>query len=487
MRTALGSRSLILLTVLAVAACSDSPKPKPPSDAATDDRDASPHAADSSTDADAAIPLDPDLPLTQWQSLFDATLSEWYTYLPSHGRNSDPDGVFRIEDGVLHVLGNTPPAGEQEFGYVATRSEYNNYRFRLQQRWGTQKFAPRQDAVRDSGLLYHMVGPDQVWPQSSEFQIQENDVGDLFLLGDVGVTVPLMPGTSDVFQHDGQPTALRSAAVRKGGTYDSLTEWNDLELIASEREYLHSVNRRVNHRGWAFEAKIGDAWVPLDRGRLVLQAEGAEVFYRNAQLRALAYPPPPSGATVLFDGSTLEAWQRASGGDAHWKIVDGVLEADSGAGDLQTRETFGDVRLHLEFRLSAAADADLSEAERARGEVLVQGRYGLLLRDSYGRALSAQTSGAIGTTAPRIYEALPAEVWQSIDLVFRAARWSKDGKRKALNAYVTVVYNGSEIHRALELDEPTANGAIETSAAAPLRLRTDAGKLRYRNIWLERL
>jgi hypothetical protein len=232
---------------------------------------------------------DPQLPVTEWRSLTDTTWSAWYRFLPFSGRDADARGVFTVEDDqTLHILGIEPPAGDQDFGYVATRDEFSNYRLRVTQRWGTRKFAPRTDAVRDSGLLYHMRGDDMVWPQSVEFQIQEHDVGDLFLLGDIGATTPLgasKPGM--LFGEGGAPLMLRGGAVTKGGTFDSLDDWNQLELIANEREFMHIVNGQVNHRGWDLEFQKNGQWQPLYGGRILLQAEGAEVFYRDVQVRPI--------------------------------------------------------------------------------------------------------------------------------------------------------------------------------------------------------
>jgi hypothetical protein len=402
---------------------------------------------------DAHLP-DPELELTLWRPLFDATLSEWYKFLPSHGRDVDPDGVFRMDGSdVLHVLGNAPPAGDQEFGYLATRSEYSNYRFQLDQRWGTQKFAPRADAVRDSGLLYHMRGDDVVWPQSMEFQIQENDIGDLFLLGDAGATTPVDPTMNGMFKEGGQPRLLRGGAIKKGATYESLTDWNALELFASEREFTHAVNQQVNHRGWAMEYSAGGTWEPLDRGRIVLQAEGAEVFYRNARIRPLAYTPPPPGAVVLFDGTNLDAWEHVDHSTPRWKIVDGALEIEPESGDLFTREQLQDMRLHFEFRLPATPDPQVPEIDRAHGRVYLAGRYGMQLYDSYGRPLSNVTSGGLGAGVP-LNEALPAEVWQSVDVVFRNMRWDNTRKVKTKNARITVVFNGSLLYDQRELTKP---------------------------------
>jgi hypothetical protein len=470
---------------LVLAGCDDESKPgrdggpsaKPDAGAADSGEDAGRDAgADAGSDAgareDAGPEIDPPLEPTAWRSLFDPTLSEWYRFLPSRGRDDDPDGVFKVEDGVLHVLGIAPPAGDQEFGYLATRSEYNNYRFRIEQKWGTKRFAPRADQKRDSGLLYHMQGGDAVWPQTSEFQIQEGDTGDLFLLGDVGATTSIDP-VSGIFKEGGEVRVLRAGAVTKGGTFDSLTDWNELELIAAEREFVHIVNQQVNHRGWALEYKVADSWSALERGKIVLQAEGAEVFYRNAELRSISYPAPPFDAVVLFDGSNLEHWQQSSGEAPRWKIVDGVLEVEPGSGDLQTRESHGDVRLHLEFRLPATADANLPEAQRARSALSVEGRFVLALRDSFGRALSAQTSGAIGEAAPAVNEALPAETWQSLDVVFRAGNAARAG-------HITAMLNGSEIHRQRALPRGEASGLN-------LRLSEQGSRVRFRNIWLQQL
>jgi len=430
--------------------------------------------------------LDPQLEHTEWQPLFDAELRDWYTFLPSHGRDSDPDGVFELEAGVLHVLGNPAPApaSEQEFGYIATRSEYGNYRFRVEQRWGTTKFAPRAADVRDSGLLYHMRGADSVWPLSVEFQIQENDIGDLFLLGDTGTTTLLDPG-GIMFLEGGQERALRTAAVKKGATYESLTDWNALELIASERAWVHAVNSHVNHRGYALEFRDNGAWQPLDHGRILLQAEGAEVFYREAQLRPLQYPAPPSDAIVLFDGTNLDAFQGAAQQAAPpWNIdmVDGALEIEPGSGDLLTREAFTDVRVHLELKLPARRDGDAAGDPLRGSSLFLASRHAVKLRESYGLELSALSCGAVGDVVPQVNEGLPIGVWQSLDVVFRAARFN--GKTRTRKARITVVLNGSELYRAHELEDP----ADEPSHAAHvLRLSDEGVRVSFRNLWLQKL
>jgi 3-keto-disaccharide hydrolase len=87
------------------------------------------------------------------------------------------EGVFKLEDDVIHVSG-------EEFGCLTTKQEYDNYRLRLEVKWVTKKRPPRdrEKTPRDSGILIHCVGPDKVWTKSSECQIQERDFGDFFLV-----------------------------------------------------------------------------------------------------------------------------------------------------------------------------------------------------------------------------------------------------------------------------------------------------------------
>jgi hypothetical protein len=422
---------------------------------------------------------------TPWRALFDPTLSQWYRFLPSRGRDLDPDGVFKIEDGVLHVLGNEPPAADQEFGYVGTRDEYGDYQLRLEQRWGTRKFAPRTDSVRDSGLLYHMRGADQVWPQSVEFQIQENDIGDLFLLSGVGLTTRVDPNNMDVFLEGGTERMLRDQAIKKSGTLESLTDWNSLELVVSGRDMVHIVNGQIGHRGSLIESQRDGSWQPLDRGHILLQAEGAEVFYRNVMLRPLSYTPAPAGARVLFDGSNLDGWRAADGGDAPWRLVDSALEIVPGSGDLYTRETFGDVRLHVEFRLPFTSDPNAEEQARGNSGVFLQSRYEVQVLDSFGRALEGTNDGGsiYAVSDATKNESLPAELWQSYDIVFRAARW--DGSTKRESARISLFWNGSEVQHDVEVTKSI--GDPEQSGAAALRLQDHGFPVRFRNIWLQPL
>lgn len=62
-------------------------------------------------------------------------LSGWYTVIEKVGINSDPEGIFKVENGILHILG-------KQFGYLCTKKEYENYRLIVEFKWGEKKFPP---------------------------------------------------------------------------------------------------------------------------------------------------------------------------------------------------------------------------------------------------------------------------------------------------------------------------------------------------------
>ena len=98
-----------------------------------------------------------------WVTLFNGrNLDGWYTFLPSTGKNSDPKKVFKVEQGLLHILDLPETSENQEFGYLATNEDYGNCRIRVEFKWGTKGYPPRLEAKRDNGLLYFLVCQDKV-------------------------------------------------------------------------------------------------------------------------------------------------------------------------------------------------------------------------------------------------------------------------------------------------------------------------------------
>jgi hypothetical protein len=65
---------------------------------------------------------------------------------------------------------------------LITLKSYSRYVLSLEYKWGERKFAPRNEFVRDAGIIFHMHGPDVIWPSGVECQIQEGDTGDLWTI-----------------------------------------------------------------------------------------------------------------------------------------------------------------------------------------------------------------------------------------------------------------------------------------------------------------
>src|SRR5262249_23710981 len=362
-----------------------------------------------------------------------------------------------------------------------------NYRARVQQKWGTNTFAPRLGQLRDSGLLYHLRGPDQIWPQCLEFQLMEYNFGDVWLLAGVGVFAPVADtsATEPTFAPLGTVTESSSGRIIKSSDAESLTDWNAVELIASGRDAAQIVNGRWVMGASNIEAGQGDGWAGLSHGHFALQAEGAEVFYRSLETRPLAYLPPPPDAVVLFDGSNVDAWMGADGGTAGWTLDGGVLEVVPFAGDLRSHDTYGDVRLHLEFQVPATPTSEAHE-DRGNSGVYLQGRYEVQILDSFGLDAGSVDCGAVyGVNPPAVNEAFPPGIWQSYDIVFPEPTW--DGGTKAAPARMTVVWNGSVVQQDTEVPGPTRLGDPEGPGPGPIRLQDHWNKVRYRNIWLQPL
>jgi hypothetical protein len=209
--------------------------------------------------------------------LFDGTsLAAFDTYFASTGVNSDPNRIFRIENGEVHVSGT-------EHGYFITKRSFRDYRLRAEFRWGQATHAHREGKARDSGILYHVQGPHRVWPRSVEFQIQEGATGDFWLIDSGSVT-----GRSGV-RVVSKPREYRNLPrFDKGAWRDVIDyrdpngeierphgEWNALELVVRRDTVRHYVNGKLVNEGIDPYPK---------EGRILFQSEGAELYFRNITL-----------------------------------------------------------------------------------------------------------------------------------------------------------------------------------------------------------
>ena len=211
-------------------------------------------------------------------------LDGWFTFDNTHGVSNDVEEYYKVADGELVILDIAETNANKAFGYLSTVDEYADYHLRFEYQWGEKKFAPRATALRDSGLLYHLVGNDRIWPSSLESQVQEGDTGDFFGLGGASIT-------SSTAGRDYSATGTidrNTSQVRASSVADTLDGWNVSEVIVRGDSAVHIVNGQVVNRVW--DARLnGEA---LTAGRIGFQAEGATIRYRNIEIRNLTSSAP---------------------------------------------------------------------------------------------------------------------------------------------------------------------------------------------------
>lgn len=235
-----------------------------------------------------------------WIPLFNGkNLDGWYTYLESTGKNIDPKGVFKVEDGMIHILDIPITDEPQDAGYLATNLEYSDVLIHVEYKWGSKRFRDKDDPFaqggkRDSGLLYLAVGPDRIYPTSLECQIEETDTGDLWITGnlwvDVKVQSPEFPVWVDLDGGVRHTQAGPLTRIAKSGDFEDRAGWNSVEVVLRGDQATHIVNDRiVNHVTRIRQPDPNDRFqqVPLKSGRILLEAEGSEIWFRNVKIKPL--------------------------------------------------------------------------------------------------------------------------------------------------------------------------------------------------------
>ena len=238
----------------------------------------------------------------------------------------------------------------------------------------------------------------------------------------------------------------------------------------------------------ALAGKVGDAeWTgAIEDGKLAAQSKDGK-FDLKATLRKSPTEgaKPPAGAIVLIpftegkppsmDEWTNPAWQPQADGS--------VLAVK---GDNRTKRQFGDMQLHLEFRIPFEPGG--KGQGRGNSGVYIQDLYEIQILDSYGLVSKAGDCGAVYTqTPPKENACLPPGSWQTYDITFGPPRFDADGK-KVKDATVTVIQNGVKIHDEQKIPGPTgaAKGKPEVKKA-PLRLQEHGHPVRFRNVWVVEL
>ncbi len=207
--------------------------------------------------------------------------------LRAQGMNRDPEHVFQVENGAIHVSGN-------DFGGIVTKKSYRDYYLRAEFKWGDKTYQDKIGKARDCGILFHIDEPltevpKDTWPRAFEFQIQEGGTGDIWLVKGAALKVKGEAVTSE--DKPGPKEFVKSRRFG-GGEWKDVTgyrdpsgevekprgEWNVLELVSKGDHVWYFVNGKLVNEATDLNASAG---------RILFQTEGAETYYRHLEIAPL--------------------------------------------------------------------------------------------------------------------------------------------------------------------------------------------------------
>jgi hypothetical protein len=258
-------------------------------------------------------------PKSEWVPLLDKSLSKWGIYqsyrhkdgykgempkdangkdIPPVGYNKNEANEFSVEikngEPVLKITGEI-------YGCLYTKQEFENYDLKLKYKWGTKKWIPRINEDKDSGLLYHSQGKCGVdywrtWMLSQEFQIVEKSTGDYWSQSTSQADIKATKSTNYRFDPNGKLLTFGSGLAignfcQASENMEKVGDWNEIELITVGDKSLHIVNGKVVNVLLNSKFKENGILKPLVKGKLQIQSEAAEVYYKDILIRPISKIP----------------------------------------------------------------------------------------------------------------------------------------------------------------------------------------------------
>src|SRR4051794_33748112 len=245
-----------------------------------------------------------------WKDLFNGKdLNGWDTYIGPPldaagkklsdvpvGLNNDPKHVFTIVDDhgqkVIRISG-------ENWGGISTKNEYENFHFQLMFKWGALTWGQKKGKKKDSGLLYFAVGPNGAdygaWMRSQEFQIEEGNCGDYWGVAGGMEDVPAIKRSDSEYVYDpsGQLYTFSATSnvgrhcIKRGDAENPSGEWNTLDLYSHGDTSVHVINGKIMMVLYHSQQEDKGKVSPLEKGKLQIQSEGAEVFYKDIKIKSL--------------------------------------------------------------------------------------------------------------------------------------------------------------------------------------------------------
>ncbi len=201
---------------------------------------------------------------------------------------------------------------------------------------------------------------------------------------------------------------------------------------------------------------------------------------------------PPSDAIVLFDGTSFKNWiSSRDSTDAKWLLnEDGSMTVKDKTGDIQTKQNFGSIQLHIEWK--SPAEVQMDGQNRGNSGVFLNGIYEVQVLDNNNN--DTYVNGQVGSIykqhVPLAMASVPSGEWNTYDIIYHAPVFEKGQKIKS--GTITVIHNGVLIQDHVEIKGTTPYIGWPKNpphGKGPLRLQDhgDNSRVSYRNIWVREL
>lgn len=442
----------------------------------------------------------------EWEVLFDgSSFDKWQLY--NGGEVSD---AWKIEDGAMVFYPPEKQGGWRKSQNIVTKEYFHSFELELE--WKVAEGA-------NSGVFYGVV--------------EDQRLGEPYLTGP----------EIQVLDNERHPDAKNGETHQAGALYDMVApssdiskpagEWNSFSILIDHFANMGHVvlnGEKVIEfpvHGTAWDEMVAqskfanwDAFGVYRTGKIGLQDHGDKVSFRNIRVRRIAKPElteeptdpeatelyepfvekvtpgeghgAPSDAIVLFDGANLDQWESVDGGAAAWTLnEDGSMTVADKTGDIRTKESFGDMQLHIEWR--SPAEIKGKNQSRANSGIFLQELYEIQVLDNNDNPtyVNGQVGSIYKQHVPLAMASAPTGEWNSFDAIYHAPVFNEAGE-KVQSGTLTLMHNGVLIHDHIEIMGTTPYigwPKNEAHGEAPLRLQDhrDNSGVSYRNIWVRRL
>lgn len=200
---------------------------------------------------------------------------------------------------------------------------------------------------------------------------------------------------------------------------------------------------------------------------------------------------PPSDAIVLFDGSNINEWMHSKDKSAAtWFLnSDGSMTIKPKSGSIITKQEFGSIQLHLEWKSPTEIKGD--GQGRGNSGVFLQNRYEVQILDNNNNQTysNGQVASIYKQAVPLAKASSKTGEWNTYDIIYHAPEFDSKGL-KTKSATITVIHNGILVQDHFEIKGTTEYiGAPKNNphGKGPIQLQDHNNDVSFRNIWVREL